>query len=66
MSQSKKVSFIKAITWRVIDLLITAIAALIITGDLKITGQIVGVVTVFEIIAYYVHERAWIKYFKKR
>ncbi len=49
----------KALTWRVIAMLITAVTAWVVTGEAGV-GITVGVIdSVVKIGAYYLHERAW-------
>jgi len=56
-----KRSFIKALTWRVIALLVTIIAVYLYSGDLK-ESLVVGVgANAAKFFLYYMHERIWNK-----
>lgn len=59
---SHSTSVVKAFTWRFIATSITTILVLIVSGELH-TAAKVGVADVItKLIAYYYHERGWIKY----
>lgn len=54
-----KRSLTKAISYRIICIVMLAIVSFIFTGDLS---QVTGIVVVFQaiqMVIYYVHERAW-------
>ncbi|MFH1305771.1 MAG: DUF2061 domain-containing protein [Candidatus Omnitrophota bacterium] len=56
-----KRSFIKALTWRVIALLVTMIAVYIYSGDIK-ESLVVGIsANLIKFFLYYAHERIWNK-----
>jgi uncharacterized membrane protein len=57
--QSPGVSFIKAVTWRIVGTIDTMLLGWFYSGDL-LTGLKIGFVEVFtKIILYYIHERLW-------
>jgi uncharacterized membrane protein len=54
-----KRSLTKAITYRIICIVMLAIVSFIFTGDLR---EVTGIVVVFQaiqMVVYYFHERAW-------
>jgi uncharacterized membrane protein len=53
MTETHKRTIIRAITWRIVATLVTAIW----TG---LSGAIV--INIFMTIAHYIHERAWLKF----
>lgn len=58
-SESHVRSVTKAVTWRILATMTTAIIVLSLTGRLK-TALLVGGVEVFvKLIVYYLHERLW-------
>ncbi|MFH1519470.1 MAG: DUF2061 domain-containing protein [Candidatus Omnitrophota bacterium] len=58
MEQPKR-SAIKALTWRIIGLLVTVIVVYIYSRDIK-EALIIGVSANFvKIFLYYIHERIW-------
>ena len=52
-------SIVKALSWRVVALFITASVAWIITGSLGYGAIIGGIDTVIKLVTYYLHERLW-------
>lgn len=59
MKEEIKRSLTKAITYRIICIVMLAIVSFIFTGDLS---QVTGIVVVFQgiqMFVYYFHERAW-------
>jgi len=59
MKEGIKRSLAKAITYRIICIVMLAIVSFIFTGDLS---QVTGIVVVFQgiqMVVYYFHERAW-------
>ena len=59
MRESHRRSIVKALSWRIIATFITAVAALIITGQIKIAVEIGLIDTIAKFAVYYVHERIW-------
>ncbi len=58
---SKKKSFLKALSWRVTGTLDTFIISWLITGSPKLATGIAGIEVVSKVILYYIHERVWAK-----
>lgn len=56
-----KRTLVKALSWRVIATIITAIVALAVTGKLRIAVTIGIVDTLIKLAAYYMHERCWLR-----
>lgn len=52
-------SIIKALSWRILATVITAIVALIITGDVLLAAKIGLIDTLIKLGVYYLHERFW-------
>tara|TARA_B100001013_G_scaffold343957_1_gene272896 strand:+ start:2242 stop:2463 length:222 start_codon:yes stop_codon:yes gene_type:complete len=59
--ESKRRSIVKALSWRVVAVLITATVALRITGELAIAIEIGLLDTLIKLFIYYGHERLWLK-----
>jgi uncharacterized membrane protein len=60
-SHTPRLSFIKAVSWRVVGTLDTIVLSTLITGN-PLTGfKIGGTELMTKIILYYLHERAWAK-----
>ena len=59
MGDKKTRSIVKALSWRVIAVIITFVVSLIITGKLLIAGSIGLLDSLIKIFAYYFHERTW-------
>lgn len=58
---SKSTSAIKAFTWRAIATTITTALVLIVSGELHLAAKVGVADIVTKLIAYYLHERAWLK-----
>jgi len=59
MRKGVKRSLTKAISYRIICIVMLAIVSFIFTGDLS---QVTGIVVVFQgiqMVIYYIHERVW-------
>lgn len=67
MIETHKRSIAKAITWRVIAFIITAVVAFLFTKEAVLSVSIGLSDSVVKIVSYYLHERAWnkIKFGKK-
>ncbi|MBI5724447.1 MAG: DUF2061 domain-containing protein [Planctomycetes bacterium] len=52
---------VKSLTWRICGLLVTVATAWIITRNVEIAASIGAVDTAVKIVAYYLHERMWLK-----
>lgn len=59
---SHSTSVVKAFTWRFIATSITTILVLIVTGELHLAAKVGVADVVTKLIAYYLHERGWIRY----
>ncbi|HMR40648.1 MAG TPA: DUF2061 domain-containing protein [Ignavibacteria bacterium] len=57
--ESRKVSLLKGITWRIIGTLDTIFLSWFFTGDISKALKIGGIELVTKIFLYYIHERAW-------
>jgi uncharacterized membrane protein len=57
--ESHRRSIVKALSWRVVALLITTLVAGTITGSLRFAAIIGGTDTAIKLAAYYFHERLW-------
>ncbi|MEO8665913.1 MAG: DUF2061 domain-containing protein [Ignavibacteria bacterium] len=60
LTESRKVSLLKGITWRIIGTLDTILLSWLITGNISRALQIGGIEFFTKILLYYLHERAWI------
>ncbi|HMS66283.1 MAG TPA: DUF2061 domain-containing protein [Ignavibacteria bacterium] len=58
--ESRKVSLLKGVTWRVIGTLDTIFLSWLFTGDISKALSIGGIELFTKIILFYLHERAWI------
>ncbi len=65
-ADSRKVSVLKAISWRVIGTIDTMIISYILTGNLKVAFSIGSIEVVSKMLLYYFHERAWTKITKTK
>ena len=65
-SNDARISLLKTISWRLIGTLDTMLISYILTGKLDIAMSIGGIEVVSKMVLYYLHERAWIKWQKKR
>jgi uncharacterized membrane protein len=52
-------SFAKAVSWRILGSLDTALWGYVFSGSLKIAGSIAVFEVITKIVLYYFHERAW-------
>jgi uncharacterized membrane protein len=52
-------SFVKAVSWRILGSIDTAVLGYIYTGDFKISLSIASTEVLTKIALYYFHERAW-------
>ena len=59
---SHSTSVVKAFTWRFIATTITTLLVLLMTGELHLAAKVGALDIVTKLIAYYLHERGWIKY----
>ena len=63
MSEQKKRSILKTLTWRITASLDIFIIAWIITGDWKIDGSIAGIEVITKVLFYYFHEVLMVRQF---
>lgn len=61
MSESRRRSVAKAVSFRVLATLVTAALVFAFTGSWKVTGIVGGVDAASKFVLYYFHERAWEK-----
>jgi adenylylsulfate kinase len=64
--ESRKVSILKAITWRGGGTLLTMLIVYIFTRRWEIVGIVSIGETAVKLMAYYIHERIWALILKKR
>ena len=58
---SRRLSLIKAISWRIFSIGVTGIVSFSVTGSWYIAGTIMTIDSIVKTIAYYYHERlSWI------
>jgi uncharacterized membrane protein len=60
-NKSHWTSIAKAVTWRVIASVITALLVYIVTGHLQLAATVGALDVVVKLIAYYIHERVWLR-----
>jgi len=56
---SKKRSLVKSVVWRIIGVVLLAVIAFLITGNLKEMTIITVVFHAIRMVMYYFHERVW-------
>jgi uncharacterized membrane protein len=59
VSDSKKRSLIKSVTWYFSDMFMTIIIAFIVTRDIRVSLGIGVLQQTWEVGLYYFHERVW-------
>jgi len=59
--ETKRRSFVKAISWRILAAIITACVALALTKELKFAAEIGLIDTAVKLLIYFAHERVWNK-----
>ena len=59
--ESHRRSLLKALSWRLLALLITFAVALLLFDDVEVAAKVGVLDSVVKIVIYYVHERAWQK-----
>lgn len=64
LRNSQKRHMKKAISWRLISIIITTLLAWTITGDLAIGAAIGSVDAIIKLFIFYIHERVWHKHRK--
>ena len=61
MIETRKRSIFKAITWRIIAVIITTIVVFIFTKKVVLSISIGSLDTLIKLFGYYLHERIWNK-----
>ena len=56
---SRKRSFLKTVTWRIIASLDTFIIVWVVTGQISWAGSVAGLEILTKTLLYYLHERGW-------
>ena len=56
---SKKRSFFKTLTWRVLATTDTFVLSFFVTGNLAFAGSIASIEVLTKLVLYYWHERTW-------
>ncbi len=59
--ETRSRSIVKALTWRVIALVITTMVVWIASGSIELAASVGLADTVIKLGAYYGHERYWLK-----
>jgi len=59
--ERKRRSLLKAVTWRIIAIIVLLYLSYSFTGDWETTGLITISFNAIQILLYYVHERLWAK-----
>lgn len=61
-SFSRKISFYKGVTWRILGTLDTIFLSWLFTGDISKALKIGGIEFFTKIFLFYIHERIWLKF----
>ena len=59
--ETRSRSLAKALSWRLLALIVTTVVAWKVTGDTTFAAAIGAIDTGIKIFAYYAHERAWVR-----
>jgi len=59
--ETRRRSFAKAISWRIVAAIITTLVVLAMTGRLEFAAKVGLIDTVIKLAIYFLHERAWNK-----
>jgi len=59
--ERRRRSLLKAVTWRIIAVIVLLYLSYFFTEDWGITGGITISFNVIQILLYYIHERVWLK-----
>ncbi len=54
-------SVLKAVTYRILGTLTTALLAWLVTGELKVAVTIAALEPLVKTVVYYIHERVWLR-----
>lgn len=60
--ESVRRSAIKSVSWYIINILMVALVAFLLTGDIVIAIVMSLSQTLLETVVYYAHERAWARF----
>jgi uncharacterized membrane protein len=58
---SKRRSFAKSITWRIVAILSTFAIAYFMTGSIAFATSLTLISNAINFVLYYIHERVWLK-----
>ena len=61
MSESRRRSVAKSLSWRTVATLTTILIVLLFTGEIELAVAIGGVEVVAKLVIFYLHERLWQK-----
>jgi adenylylsulfate kinase len=61
MKESQKRSLVKAITYRILIIILDFVAVYLLTGKVAIAVSFMVISNLYTAVAYYIHERAWNK-----
>ena len=59
MSETKKRSIAKSVTWRIICIVVSIVTAYFLTGKFELSVTIGSVYNAITMVLYYFHERLW-------
>jgi uncharacterized membrane protein len=65
VADSKRRSFIKGVTWRIIGTMDTIMLSWLITGDVSKALKIGGFEVFTKTILFFLHERAWLAFYQR-
>lgn len=65
LTDSPKISAIKAVTWRIVGTIDTIVISFILTGSATIAFSIGGFEIFSKMLLYFLHERAWARITRK-
>jgi|TARA_R100000081_G_C4816803_1_gene175788 uncharacterized membrane protein len=63
---SYKRHILKTFSWRLIGTIDTMIVSWFVTGSVKIGMAIGGIEAITKMILYFLHERAWFKFYRQK
>ena len=59
--ETRSRSIVKALTWRMGGLVVTIAVVWVVTGQVKLAASIGLADTLVKLLAYYFHERCWLR-----
>lgn len=65
MSDSRKKSLLKTVSWHVLHIFMVGLLAYIVTKRLDLAALLASLEFIWESVMYFVHERLWAKFGKK-